>query len=77
MGAVEDLTRLDDPPRLALAQIDQRVAAGPVNSGETQDVRFGPSRPGRRRPARLVLEPRKPRTVRVSVALVSSTQPPP
>ena len=60
MRAVEDLTRLDDTPRLALAQIDQSVAAGPVDSGETQDVPFGPTRPGRRRPARLVLEPRKP-----------------
>jgi hypothetical protein len=45
MGAVEHLPRLDDPARLALAQIDERVAAGPVNSGEAQDVRFDPPRP--------------------------------
>ena len=59
MGAVEDLVRLDDPPRLALAQIDERIAAGPIDPGKAQDVGFGPPRPGRRRPARLVLEPRQ------------------
>ena len=59
MGAVEHLARLDDPPRLALAQIDERIAAGPVDAGEAQDVGFRPPRPRRRRPARLVLEPRQ------------------
>ena len=57
MGAVEHLARLDDPARLPLAQIDERIAARPVDPGEAQDVSFGAPRPGRRRPARLVLEP--------------------
>jgi hypothetical protein len=60
MGAVEHLPRLRDPPRLAAAQIDQRIAARSIDAGEAQDVGFGPPRPGRRRPARLVLEPRHP-----------------
>src|SRR6202453_1690461 len=58
MRAIEHLARLDDPPRLAAADIDQRVAAGAIDAGEAQDVRVGPSGPSRRRPARLVLEPR-------------------
>ena len=57
MGAVEHLARLDDAPRLPLAQIDERIAAGPVDPGEAQDVGFGAPRFGCGRPARLVLEP--------------------
>jgi len=30
MGAVHDMARLDDPPRLARAQLGERVAAGAV-----------------------------------------------
>ena len=59
MGAVEHLARLDDPARLAPPQADQRIAAGPIDSGEAQDVGFGSSLSGRRRPARLVVEPRQ------------------
>ena len=44
MGAVEHLPQLDDPARLAPAQIDERIAAGPVNPGDAQDVRFDPAR---------------------------------
>ena len=60
MGAVEHLTRLDDPPRLAPPHSDERVAARPIDAGKPQDVGFRPPRPSGLRPAGLVLEPRQP-----------------
>ena len=78
MGAVEHLPRLDDPPRLAMGQIDERIAAGAIDACKAQDVRFRSRAPGP--PPSSGFRPRAapvraPCAVRV--ALVSSTQPPP
>src|ERR1700733_5071483 len=56
MGAIENLTRLDDPPSLPTAQIDERIATGPIDSGEAQNIGFGAARSGRGRPAGFVLK---------------------
>ncbi len=45
MDAVEHLAGLDDAPCRAGREIDQHVAAGPVNAGEPED-RDGASRAG-------------------------------
>ena len=49
MGAVEHLAPLDVPARFATSQIDERIASRTIDAGKPQDVRFSPSRLGRRR----------------------------
>ena len=37
MDAVEDLAGFDDPPRITVRDLNERVLARPINAGEPQD----------------------------------------